>query len=86
MFAAHIFRPVTGLFFVLFSILPMLVGFAVVWWLITTLNAINRNIADIARYLGRTPGWSQRLTPPLAVGSSAWCGAPNTGHTAHFGL
>lgn len=45
--------------FVLISLLPLLIGVFVVWWLVTTLNSINRNVADIARYLGRLEGERQ---------------------------
>jgi hypothetical protein len=45
-----------GFAFVVLSLLPILVGFTLIWWLVTTLNSINRNTADIARYLGRQQG------------------------------
>ena len=45
--------------FVLISLLPLLIGVFVVWWLVTTLNSINRNVADIAQHLGRVEAQKQ---------------------------
>lgn len=44
---------VGGLIFGVFSLLPILLAIGLVWWLVRTLDSINRNVGDIARYLGR---------------------------------
>jgi hypothetical protein len=42
-----------ALFGILFLLMPLIIPVLLVWWLVTTLNSINRNTHDIAMELRR---------------------------------